>query len=80
MPSVARQTRLGSGQRSLGCRAEYLDFEALDFAKDRAPVIQGQRTITVTSDDLTFAQSADVIVPVPAIPEDQMNYLGTKLP
>jgi hypothetical protein len=25
-------------------------------------------------------KSADVIVPVPAIPEDQMNYLGTKLP
>jgi len=34
-----------------------VDFEKMDFVKESAPVISGQRTVTVTTDDLSFAQS-----------------------
>lgn len=34
-----------------------LDFENMDFVKDSAPVVQGQRNVTINSDDLTFNQS-----------------------
>src|SRR5215470_7518621 len=34
-----------------------LDFENMDFVKDSAPVIQGQRNVTINTDDLTFSQS-----------------------
>lgn len=34
-----------------------INFENFDFVKESAPVIQGQRTLTVSSDDLNFAQS-----------------------
>ena len=37
--------------------ADYLDFEKLDFVKVSFPVVLGQRTLTVSSDDLTFTQS-----------------------
>jgi GH24 family phage-related lysozyme (muramidase) len=46
-----------------------LNFENFDFVKDSAPVIQGQRTLTISSDELNFAQSlynsfATTILPV----------------
>jgi hypothetical protein len=34
-----------------------IDFENMDFVKDSAPVIQGQRTVSINSDDLVFTQS-----------------------
>ena len=40
-----------------GSIAELVDFEKLDFVRDSAPVIQGQRTVSIASDDLSFAQS-----------------------
>jgi GH24 family phage-related lysozyme (muramidase) len=50
-----------------------IDFENMDFVKDSAPVIQGQRSVTVSSDDLTFTQSmsssslATTVLPVRAL-------------
>jgi hypothetical protein len=37
--------------------APLVDFSDFDFVRASAPVVQGQRTITVNSDDLTFSQS-----------------------
>lgn len=34
-----------------------IDFERLPFVQDSAPVIQGQRAVTITTDDLSFTQS-----------------------
>jgi GH24 family phage-related lysozyme (muramidase) len=34
-----------------------IDIENLDFVKDSAPVIQGQRSVTINTDDLAFTQS-----------------------
>jgi hypothetical protein len=52
--------------------AAMIDFESLDFVKDSAPVIQGQRSVTISSDDLTFAQSrasslATTVLPISAL-------------
>lgn len=49
--------------------ADQVDFSNLDFVKDSAPVIQGQRSLTITTDDLTFTQSlssdlATTVLPV----------------
>jgi GH24 family phage-related lysozyme (muramidase) len=37
--------------------AAAIDFENMGFVKDSAPVIQGQRSLTINSDDLNFSQS-----------------------
>jgi hypothetical protein len=37
--------------------ASLIDFANFDFVRDSAPVVQGQRTMTISSDDLTFSQS-----------------------
>jgi hypothetical protein len=52
--------------------ADLVDFEKFDFVTDSAPVIQGQRTLTIHSDNLTFTQSvsaglATTVLPVSAI-------------
>lgn len=41
----------------LSAFAGSFNFESMDFVRDSAPVIQGQRTVTINSDDLTFSQS-----------------------
>ena len=37
--------------------ARLIDFGNFDFVRDSAPVVSGQRTLTISSDDLTFTQS-----------------------
>jgi Papain-like cysteine protease AvrRpt2 len=37
--------------------AALIDFANFDFVRDSAPVVQGQRTLTIGADDLTFSQS-----------------------
>jgi GH24 family phage-related lysozyme (muramidase) len=37
--------------------AGLLDFADFDFVRDSAPVVQGQRTLTISSDNLTFSQT-----------------------
>lgn len=50
-----------------------IDIENLDFVKDSAPVIQGQRSVTINTDDLSFTQSlvasslATTVLPVGAL-------------
>ncbi len=40
-----------------GAIAEAIDFDSMDFVRDSAPVIQGHRSLTINSDDLSVAQS-----------------------
>ncbi len=40
-----------------GVLSSAIDFSTFDFVTDSAPVVQGQRTLTISSDDLTFSQS-----------------------
>ena len=54
------------------------NFEDFDFVKDSAPVIQGLRSVTINSDDLTFTQSvnasnlATTVLPVSLLQSLQM--------
>jgi hypothetical protein len=40
-----------------GAVADAINFENMDFVRDSAPVVQGQRRITIASDDLSATQS-----------------------
>ncbi len=40
-----------------GALGSAVDVESLDFVKDSAPVIQGQRSVTISTDALSFSQS-----------------------
>lgn len=54
----------------------YLDFENLDFVKDSAPVIQGQRSITINTDDLSFSQSISSGLAPTVLPVGLLRSLG----
>jgi GH24 family phage-related lysozyme (muramidase) len=56
-----------------------LDFENMDFVKDSAPVIQGQRSLTITSDDLTFTQSLSSSLATTVLPVRALRRLSTSL-
>lgn len=53
-----------------------VDFEQMDFVKDSAPVISGQRTVTVGTDDLTFAQSLSSSLATTVLPMSLLRTLG----
>ncbi|NGO43048.1 lysozyme [Streptomyces ureilyticus] len=53
--------------------ADQIDTESLDAVRSSAPVIQGQRTVTITSDDLSFTRSissglATTVLPISSLP------------
>jgi GH24 family phage-related lysozyme (muramidase) len=56
--------------------AVHLDFENLDFVKDSAPVIQGQRSITINTDDLSFSQSTSSSLATTVLPVRLLDSLG----
>lgn len=56
--------------------AKELDFENLDFVKDSAPVIQGQRSVTINSDDLSFSQSTASSLATTVLPVGFLLQLG----
>ncbi len=59
--------------------ADSFSFENFDFVKDSAPVIQGLRSVTINSDDLTFSQSqsgstmATTVLPVSLLQSLRMS-------
>ena len=57
--------------------AGYLNFENLDFVKDSAPVIQGQRSVTINSDDLSFSKSTSSSLATTVLPVGLLRSLGT---
>ena len=53
----------------VGAFADSFSFDSFEFVQDSAPVIEGQRSVTINSDDLNFAQSmsssmATTVLPV----------------
>ncbi len=57
--------------------ANAIDFENLSFVKDSAPVIQGQRSVTISSDDLTFSQSMASSLATTILPVKLLRSFGT---
>ena len=52
--------------------ASSIDFATFDFVRDSAPVVQGQRSLTISSDALTFTMSrasslATTVLPTPLL-------------
>ena len=55
--------------------AKLVDFANFDFVKDSAPVMKGQNGLTISSDDLTFAQSIVSALSTTVIPESALAML-----
>ncbi len=53
-----------------------IDFEDMDFVKDSAPVIQGQRTVSISSDDLVFAQSVSSSLATTVLPVRMLKAMS----
>lgn len=60
-----------------GLAAGEIDVETMDFVKDSAPVIQGQRTISIASDDLSFTQSVSSGLATTVLPVKLLRSMGT---
>lgn len=60
----------------LGVAGRAVDFEKMDFVRDSAPVVQGQRTVSIASDDLTFSQSLSSGLATTVLPVDVLASMG----
>jgi GH24 family phage-related lysozyme (muramidase) len=56
--------------------AASVNFENFDFVRDSAPVIQGQRSVTINSDDLTFSQSISSSLATTVLPVSLLRSLS----
>jgi GH24 family phage-related lysozyme (muramidase) len=56
--------------------ADAIDFANMDFVKDSAPVIQGQRSLTIGSDSLSAAQSVASSLATTVLPVSYLLSLG----
>jgi GH24 family phage-related lysozyme (muramidase) len=56
--------------------AQAIDFSAYDFVRDSAPVVQGQRGLTVSSDELTFATGQSSSLATTVLPAELLRALG----
>ena len=63
----------------LSSYAGHVNFENFDFVKDSAPVIQGQRTLTISSDELNFAQSLYNSMATTVLPVSTLQSLNVSL-
>lgn len=57
MSDTVRAALVATGGLVGAAAATQIDFANFDFVRDSSPVVQGQRTVTISSDDLTFSQS-----------------------
>jgi hypothetical protein len=60
--------------------AEQVNFEKMQFVIDSAPVIQGQRSIQISSDDLVFGQSLASSLCTTVVPVDTLKNLAQVAP
>jgi GH24 family phage-related lysozyme (muramidase) len=56
--------------------ARLVDFANFDFVKDSAPVMKGQNGLTISSDDLTFAQTIVSSLSTTVIPDSALAMLS----
>lgn len=59
-----------------GLLSSHIDFENLDFVKSSAPVIQGQRSVTINTDDLSFTQSLSSSLATTVLPVNLLRLMG----
>jgi GH24 family phage-related lysozyme (muramidase) len=57
-----------------------LNFENMDFVRDSAPVIQGQRSVTITTDNLSFAQTFSSSLATTVLPAGFLRSLALSDP
>lgn len=57
--------------------AEQIDFETMQFVIDSAPVIEGQRSVGIASDDLVFGQSLSSGLATTVVPRSLVKALGS---
>ncbi len=57
-----------------------LDFENMDFVRDSAPVIQGQRSVTINTEDLSFTQTISSSLATTVLPVGVLRSLGLSQP
>jgi len=60
--------------------AGLVNFEDFDFVKSSAPVIQGQRTLTISTDDLVFNQSLFNSLATTVLPVSFLQSLNVSRP
>ena len=53
-----------------------VDFAEMDFVKDSSPVISGQRTVTISTDDLSFAKSLSGSLATTVLPMSVLRSLA----
>lgn len=56
--------------------AGLIDFATFDFVKDSAPLIQGQGSVTIKTDDLSFAQTMSSSLATTVLPVSRLRTLG----
>ncbi len=59
-----------------GALADLVDFKKFDFVTDSAPMIQGQGTVTINTDKLTFAKSMSSSLATTILPAHVLASLG----
>jgi GH24 family phage-related lysozyme (muramidase) len=59
-----------------GLIAARFNIEDFDFVKDSAPVIQGQRSVTITTDNLSFTQTMSSSLATTVLPLSILRSLG----
>ncbi len=57
-----------------------LDFEHMDFVRDSAPMIQGQRSVTINTDNLSFAQTISSSLATTVLPVGVLRSLTLSEP
>ena len=57
-----------------------LDFENMDFVRDSAPMIQGQRSVTINTDNLSFAQTISSSLATTVLPAGVLRSLALSEP
>ena len=60
--------------------ANLIDFADFEFVKDSAPVISGQRTLTINSDNLSSSQSVSASLATTVLPMSVIRQLSTGQP
>ncbi|RYE58523.1 MAG: hypothetical protein EOP18_01035, partial [Rhizobiaceae bacterium] len=58
--------------------ASQIDFEKLQFVIDSAPVIQGERSVTIASDNLSFTQSLGSSLATTVVPTGVVDAIAAR--
>ena len=68
---------IGSLAPGLGTlAAQAIDFQKMGFVADSAPVIQGQRTVTINTDNLSFTQTVASSMATTVLPVERLQGMG----